>query len=236
MARILFQGDSITDAGRNREVLEPNEPKALGSGYVNLLAAKVLREKPQDALEFLNRGVSGDRSVDLYARWKKDALNLQPDVLSILVGVNDVWHEFVGQNGVESARFETLYRLLLEFTRQSLPHARIIVCEPFLLPCGVVKDDWLTDMHERRTIVQHLAGEVGATFVPFQAAFDKALETAPPDYWAKDGVHPTPAGHQLLADTWLEHVSRLPLTQGSVQTASRSRRGQANGDDANTHL
>lgn len=155
MPLILFQGDSITEANRTREVLEPNEPKSLGSGYVNLIAARVLRTHPQDTLNFLNRGVSGDRIVDLHARWKKDALNLQPDVISILVGVNDDWHERMEQNGVEAARFGVIYRLLLELTQTQLPHTRLVICEPFLLPYGVTDDGWFIDMRERRSPWKH---------------------------------------------------------------------------------
>ena len=92
--KILFQGDSITDAGRNRDADTANIPSGLGSGYVNLIAAQLLRQHPEDNLQIYNRGISGNRIVDLYARWKVDAINLKPDLISVLIGVNDTWHEF----------------------------------------------------------------------------------------------------------------------------------------------
>lgn len=118
---ILFQGDSITDAKRNRDIPQANFGQALGVGYCNYVAARLLRERPGDNLQFYNRGVSGDRIVDLYARWKVDAINLKPDVISLLVGVNDTWHEFSHHNGVEVDRYEVVYRMLLAYTKQQLP-------------------------------------------------------------------------------------------------------------------
>lgn len=204
--RILFQGDSITDTSRNKDILEANDPKALGTGYANMIAASLLKDRPEAKLEILNRGISGNRVVDLYARWKMDGINLKPDLISILIGVNDLWHEVERQNGVELDRFKTIYKLLLELTKQRLPNVNLVLCEPFCLPCGVVTKIWLEDMKERQGIVKDLAKDFSATFVPFQARFDDAQKRAPADYWAKDGVHPTPAGHALMAECWLETV------------------------------
>lgn len=201
---ILFQGDSITDAGRYREQQAPNSIGGLGAGYANLIASQLLQERPADSLSFFNRGISGNRIVDLYARWKSDALNLKPDLISILIGVNDTWHEFDGGNGVEVERYATVYRLLLDLTRQTLPKTDLALCEPFVLSCGVVSDAWVDEMRERQRIVRELAGEFDARFVPFQAALDARLDEAPAAYWAEDGVHPTPAGHSVLAQCWIE--------------------------------
>ena len=144
-ATILFQGDSITDAGRSREPdLPPNT--GLGSGYPLFVAGALLNELPGRGLRFLNRGVSGNRVVDLYARWKIDALNLEPDIISILIGVNDTWHEFGSRNGVEVPRYETVYRLLLSWTREVLPAVKLVLCEPFVLPTGVVREAWLPEI------------------------------------------------------------------------------------------
>ena len=203
---LLFQGDSITDTGRNREIAQPNVGSALGTGYANLIAAQLLAERSTDDLKIYNRGISGNRVVDLYARWRVDAINLQPDLISILIGVNDTWHGFMYNNGVETERYATVYRLLLEYTRQQLPSVQLVLCEPFVLPCGVVTEGWVAEMDQRREIVRQLAGEFGAIFVPFQSILNDALRQAPPDYWAADGVHPTPAGHRLLADGWLQQV------------------------------
>ena len=203
---LLFQGDSITDASRNRDILDPNVPSALGAGYVNLLAAHLLHTRPADNLRIFNRGIAGHRVVDLYARWKVDAIALRPDVLSILIGINDTWHEFMSGNGVEPERYETIYRLLLEYTREQLPNVQLVLCEPFYLPTGVIQDDWIPDIEARQQIVRRFAAEFDAVFVPFQAALDEAQSHAPPTHWAADGVHPTPAGHRVLANCWCEAV------------------------------
>lgn len=201
---IVFQGDSITDAGRDRERLEPNMPSALGCGYANLIAARLLHRQASLGLQIYNRGISGDRIVNLYARWKIDCLNLNPSVISILVGVNDTAHEFVRQNGVEVDRYENMYRELLRFTRSTHPEVRLILCEPFIFPCGVVTEAWLPDVQQRQQVVRQLAAEFEATFVPFQQALDNAARTTTLAYWLDDGIHPTAAGHHLLAEAWLE--------------------------------
>ncbi len=206
--RILFQGDSITDAGRSRDAnLAPNA--GLGGGYPNLIAAQLLNRSPAHGYQIINRGTGGNRVVDLYARWKIDALNLNPDLISILIGVNDTWHEFGSRNGVEVDRYGTIYRMLLEWTRQVLPATRLVICEPFVLPVGAVGDDWLPEIAARREICAELAGEFGATLVTFQKLFDEAVKEAPATYWLADGVHPTLAGHMRMADYWLQSVPGL---------------------------
>jgi len=204
---ILFQGDSITDAGRNRQAVEANRIHAMGCGYAGQVAARLLRDRPGDNLKIINQGVSGNRIVDLYARWKSDAINLSPDLISILIGVNDTGHEMNRQNGVEVDRYEALYRMLLELTREKLPEVRLVLCDPFVMRCGQVNDDWVADIDARRDVVQRLAEEFSAAHVPFQSAMDKGLSQAPPEYWTTDGVHPTPAGHCVMAECCLESVA-----------------------------
>lgn len=203
---ILFQGDSITDTHRNREITTPNQGHALGVGYVNQIASTLLRRNPTTNYAFYNRGISGNRIVDLYARWRIDAINLRPDVISILIGVNDTWHGFGSNNGVEVERYAQIYRMLLDYTRQQLPQTSLILCEPFVLPCGVVQPTWQEEMDQRRAVVKSLATEFDACFVPFQSHLDSVANTPSPDYWLWDGVHPTPAGHRLMAEVWLETV------------------------------
>ena len=203
---ILFQGDSITDCGRAREETPVNS--GLGIGYANAIAAHLLATRPADGLTFLNRGISGNRIVDLYARIKADAINLKPNVLSILVGVNDTWHEFGGRNGVDVPKYERVYRDFLKEVLEALPTVRFVLCEPFVLKCGVVTKDWVAEMDRRRAVVKTLATEFTAVFVPFQAMFDAAVKEAAPDYWARDGVHPTIAGHYRMAQAWLAATGR----------------------------
>jgi lysophospholipase L1-like esterase len=122
--KILFQGDSITDAGRSRENLAD-----LGPGYPATAAALLTETFPQTEFTFINRGISGNRIVDLYARIKMDVWNLQPDVLSILIGINDIWHEVgINHNGVDLVRFERMYRMMLDDTLERLPNLKLIIC------------------------------------------------------------------------------------------------------------
>ena len=203
--RILFQGDSITDCGRSREIQEPNVN--LGQGYVQMTAGRLLYENPDKKIEVFNRGIGGHRVVDLYARWKIDALNMKPDIISILIGVNDTWHEFAAKNGVDVARYAQIYRMILEWTLKELPRVKLIICEPFALKCGVVKKEWITEINGRRKVAAALAKEFNAVFIPFQAEFNKAAKLACPEYWLVDGVHPTYAGHTLMSDFWLKSTS-----------------------------
>jgi lysophospholipase L1-like esterase len=202
---ILFQGDSITDSGRSREDDAVNQ--GLGGGYANAVAAELLAVEPEKQYKILNRGISGNRIVDVYARWKSDGLNLKPDVLSMLIGINDIWHEFGSQNGVEADRFDQFYRMVLDWTRRELPSTQLIICEPFALPCGAVTAEWLPVISERREIVAKIAADYGTVFVPFQNVFDEAMMKAPAHYWAPDGVHPSIAGHKIMADAWLKSVN-----------------------------
>jgi lysophospholipase L1-like esterase len=200
---ILFQGDSITDCERKKgEQDKPNNPEALGNGYARRIADGLLADHSSLGLRIFNRGISGHRVVDLYARWKSDAVNLKPDLISILVGVNDTWHEFNSGNGVELDRFEQVYRMKLQYTRERLPDVSFVLCEPFVLPCGAVTPEWEADIRGRQKIVADLAIEFDAVLVPFQKMFNEALKEAPPEYWAADGVHPTPVGHERMAAFW----------------------------------
>ena len=207
--KILFQGDSITDCQRNRELESPNV--GLGAGYVYLTAAKLRARHPEADLSIFNRGISGHRIVDLYARWKIDCINLHPDVLSILVGINDTWHHFNINNGVSPSRYERFYREILEWTKKELPEIKLILCEPFALPIGAVDKSWIPEVDERRAIVKKLAGQFDTAFVPFQTIFNEAGKHAPPKYWSGDGVHPSLAGHELMSEAWLKAFKNLTV-------------------------
>jgi lysophospholipase L1-like esterase len=203
-AVILFQGDSITDAGRNRRVTDANVAGALGTGYPLLVASALLGAQPERRFRFHNRGISGNKVPDLAARWEEDALALKPNLLSILIGVNDYWHKRNGRYAGTVAQYESGYAALLERTRRALPDVRLLVLEPFVLRVGAVDASWFPEFDDRRAAAERVARGAGATFVPLHAAFEELGRKTGPAYWAADGVHPTPAGHALIARKWRE--------------------------------
>lgn len=200
--RYLFQGDSITDAGRTNY----EDPHNMGSGYPRLLEADLNMDEVNDVM---NCGISGSRVVDLLARWKKDCLNLKPDVLTVLIGVNDVWHELGGRNGVAAELFEEVYRIILREARNALPEVRIVLMGAFLLHGTATDQEWEVFDREvavRRDITRRLAEELHLDYVDLQQVFDEAQKTLPAEHWAGDGVHPTAAGHELIARAWKKCV------------------------------
>ncbi len=201
-ATILFQGDSITDVGRDRNRGGANDAKAFGDGYPKLIASGLLCDHAAKKLQIYNRGISGNKVPDLAARWQQDCYDLKPDVLSILIGVNDIWHMLNGKYDGTVASYESGYKALLEETLEKLPGVRIAVCEPFVLRCGAVKDNWFPEFTNRLEAARRVAADLSLVRVPFQEMFDEAIKVAPPAYWAGDGVHPTLAGHALMAETW----------------------------------
>ncbi|MCA8971363.1 MAG: SGNH/GDSL hydrolase family protein [Planctomycetes bacterium] len=202
---VLFQGDSITDAHRVRESEgEPNRHPALGNGYALLASAALLTRSSAPTVKCYNRGISGNKVFQLADRWDRDCIDIEPDVLSILIGVNDIWHKRNGDYDGTLEIYERDYDALLERTRRALPGVRIVVCEPFLLRCGVVDGTWFPEFDTYREAAQRVASKHDAAWVAFQTVFDRACEIAPPEHWAKDGVHPTPAGAALMAQAWLD--------------------------------
>lgn len=203
---ILFQGDSITDAGRDRKRQSPNNSGGLGRGYPMLIGGGLLTDYPTRELMVHNRGISGNKVPDLQNRWQQDCLDLKPDILSILIGVNDIWHKLSGRYDGTVDDYRNGYRDLLKQTQAALPDTKIVICEPFVLRCGAVNDKWFPEFDHRREAAVELAAELSLTLVPFQQMFDKAVENTPPAYWAGDGVHPSLAGHTLMAQTWRDVV------------------------------
>ncbi len=202
---VLFQGDSITDAGRDKDNASANDFSALGRGYATMIASQLLGSHPKEKLQCLNRGISGHKVPDLAARWQADTIDLKPALLSILIGVNDIWHARNGNYDGTAADYETGFAALMKETREALPDTTFVICEPFVLRCGAIDDSWFPDFDERRAMAKGVAKEAGAIWVPFQKMFDDAVtESTPPCYWAGDGVHPTMAGHALMAKTWLD--------------------------------
>jgi lysophospholipase L1-like esterase len=196
-ARILFQGDSITDGNRGRNT-DPNH--ILGHGYQALIASRFGADLPNRHLTFMNRGISGNTVSALAQRWQADTLDLKPDLLSILIGVNDL------SFGVSAEQYEQQYDQLLADTVKILPKVQLVLCEPFGLPVGGKKKNWekyRAQIAERDAIVNRLAVKYHAPVVHFQKMFENATSRAPAEYWIWDGIHPTYAGHQLMADEWV---------------------------------
>ena len=205
---ILFQGDSITDAGRDKSKIgEANKQSAMGNGYAWLAGAELLVDQPKANYSVFNRGISGNKVFQLAERWDKDCLDLKPNLISILIGVNDIWHKLNGNYSGTVEIYERDYMALLERTRKALPKVKLVICEPFVLRCGAVTDKWFPEFDQYRAAAKRVSEAFHATFVPFQAMFDEAIKYAPPAHWAGDGVHPTNAGASLMAHNWLRVVA-----------------------------
>lgn len=193
----LFAGDSITDSGRTFFAAEVAAGE-LGDGWVRIVAALVGARQPGH--RFLNAGVSGDRVADLAARWDRDVVSFSPEVLTVLIGVNDV----LLHPPTPAPDFERAYRRLLAAVPPSVE--TLVVAEPFVLPvhegAAALRDD--TSAHV--ALVRELAADAGARLLPLQRVFDEACERAEPAWWAPDGVHPSAAGHGLIAEAWMALV------------------------------
>jgi lysophospholipase L1-like esterase len=203
---ILFQGDSITDAGRKRESITCNNIDQLGMGYALFTATSVLNRQAGKQPKIYNRGISGNKVFQLRERWEIDTLAFMPDVLSILIGVNDYWHTLNGSYKGTVETYEDDLRNLLTYTKEKLPKVQLVLCEPFALRGGSAINDgtWFPMFDAYRVSLKKLAGEFDAVFVPFQSAFDEAMKIAPATYWSADGVHPDLPGRQLMSEVWLK--------------------------------
>lgn len=202
---LLFQGDSITDAGRDKKNEVPNHSRSFGGGYALLAASWLLEELASKELTIYNRGISGNKVYQLDERWDKDCLLLKPNILSILIGVNDYWHMRNGKYDGTPEIYEKDYRALLNRTREQEPDIKLIICQPFILTeTKAVDESWVEPFRPYQEISQKICQDFGATWVPFQEAFTDAIQIAQPTYWTNDGVHPSMAGAQLMAKTWLK--------------------------------
>lgn len=210
--KILFQGDSITDAFRKPEEINP--AYQLGHGYAFLVAAHLGAQYPDRRFEFINRGVSGQGVQHLYERWQTDALDIQPDLLSLLVGVNN---RNKGQPDIPDAGFLELYRGLLDQLLAQNPHVRFLLIEPFLLQTGTVTEEMSASFRPIQKGIAAIARDFDAPFIPLQSIFDRALSRAPAAYWAYDGIHPTHAGFQLITDAWLRTAESHQLLHTNSQ-------------------
>ncbi|CAL1518398.1 SGNH/GDSL hydrolase family protein [Chitinophaga sp. MM2321] len=204
---VLFQGDSITDAGRKRENNDPNNVGALGTGYALMAASGLLLKHADKNLRFYNKGISGNKVYQLADRWDAECLDMKPDVLGILVGVNDFWHTLTGNYKGTIKTYRDDYEKLLDRTKQRLPDVQLIIGEPFAVT-GVKAVDakWYPAFDEYRVAARELADKYKAAFIPYQAVFNKAQQAAPGAYWTGDGVHPSVAGAQLMAEAWMQCI------------------------------
>ena len=204
----LFQGDSITDGNRGRNT-DPNH--IMGHGYAFSIASRVGADFPADGYTFYNRGVSGNRIPDLKARWQTDTLDIKPDVLSVLVGINDTGAAVRNTAGAATVdEFETGYRALLNEVKTVKPDTLFVLGLPFVFAVGKIKDDWdkwRDGTAQRAERVKAIAKEFNAVVVDYPAVFDKAIKRAPIEYWIWDGVHPTVPAHELMAREWIKQTS-----------------------------
>ena len=189
---LLFIGDSVTDSGRRDD-----EPDYLGDGYVRMIAERLPERR------VVNVGMNGNRVVDLRDRWRVDVVDLNPDILSIYIGINDTWRRYDSNDPTSAAAFEADYRNILDQTVKHLA-PKLVLVEPFVAPVTDEQKTWHEDLDEKRAVVARLAAEFGAAFVPLQSLLTAAAEKYGAAAIAQDGVHPTPLGHRLIADAWLE--------------------------------
>ena len=206
MTRILFQGDSITDCGRSRD-----NDSYKGCGYANYVTADLNYNFPGE-YETINRAVSGNRIVDLYARIRVDLLNLKPDVLSIHIGINDVWHDVEFNNGVGADKFEKIYDMLLAEVKEELPNIKIILLGAFVTRSSATEEYWNVfepEVRKRIEITKRLAEKYGCAFVDVQEMFDEAIARKPEPFWTREGVHPTEAGHEIMKRAWFKAFEQV---------------------------
>lgn len=193
--RVLLTGDSVTDWGRDR-----TDPTSLGHGYAGIVAALAGARRPDLDLTFLNRGVGGDTSAMLRARWDQDAVALAPTVVSILIGINDTWRRYDAGTATSTDDYEDNLRAVVGTVD------RLVLIEPFVVPVTAAQHAWREDLDPRIAVVRRVAAERRAVLVPADGLFAAAAARTGAETWASDGVHPTPAGHGLLAEAWLAAV------------------------------
>ncbi len=197
---ILFYGDSITDCSRTVKI---NNLEELGCGYVNLLAAALKADLPDYNLRITNRGISGNRVYDLAERLETDVIAEEPTVISILIGVNDTLRTLDSKMPSPIDKFQECYSQMLVRLRDALDPT-IILIEPFLLDCREDYPKMREDLNPRIEVVRRLAREFHCDLLPLDSIFARACTWQSPSYWAPDAVHPSLAGHGLIARHWLD--------------------------------
>lgn len=235
--RVLYIGDSITDGGWGKsggdmrpssERQEWDKNHVYGHGYVEQCASFFESHYPEDEMQFWNRGISGNTLHQMSERWQEDCLDLHPNVISILVGTNDI-HYYLEQKQRDSTQtfdlsaWEAEYRLLLDRTKAEIPGVELVLCTPFVAKAGWVGEmanyyerEWL--VKQLASIIRKIAKDYNATIVPFDEMFEQ-LRTEHPtsnnSYWIWDGIHPTPAGHRRMSELWIEKAHRC-IVEGNL--------------------
>lgn len=210
---VVFQGDSITDGNRtkdSRNFWDLNH--YLGHGYAQMVAARLGVDYPEKDFIFHNRGISGNRILDMYARWREDGICLMPNTVSVLIGVNDCNAELDNGTGSRADKYERIYRMMLDETRTALPGVKLVLMEPFILPVGRVAQNygkWQELMIPIQQTLPRIAADYDAAFVPLQKRFEKLCEKREASYWLWDGIHPTAAGHEVIARQWVRAYATL---------------------------
>lgn len=211
-ATVLMQGDSITDAGRKRENQDmANDKDMLGKGYASLIAYHLLTAHKDKELKIYNRGISGNKVPDLDKRWQKDCLELKPDVLSIMIGVNDYWHTVAFGSKYDGTveDYKTGFNALLKRTKESLPDVQLVICEPFVVRDAerTTRADWFPEFSERQAVAKETAAAYDAVWVPFQTMFDDAVAAGTSNkHWSGDAIHVNANGAALMAMRWLSET------------------------------
>ena len=202
MIKLLFQGDSITDAGRSYQ-----DPHLLGVGYVKYAAEYLQQAYPEQEFEFVNLGIGGNQTKDLVARLDRDFIDVQPDVISILIGINDVWHHAELRDWILDADFEDRYRTVLQAIREKTT-AKIMMMEPFLIP---VEDKlfFREDLYKKIGICRKLAREFADVYMPTDGLLCSAFIGDDPASYAADGVHPTDKGAEFIGKTYCQYIKPI---------------------------
>lgn len=202
--KILFQGDSITDAGRDKRNYHE-----LGMGYPKFAAENIRADFPDTDFEFINFGISGNRTDQLFDRLYTDGIAFEPDIISILIGINDVWHRHgAGRVETTDAQIETNYRAILERLKKQTSAKIVILC-PFLLD-SEDKEAWRPEVDNVIAIVRKLADEFADVYIPLDLLFEEALKTQPePKFYSADGVHPNDNGRAFIGKHYAEAVNPL---------------------------
>ncbi len=205
MLKILFQGDSITDCDRKKR-----REDSLGEGYAKKVAEAVGILYPKTEIEFINRGISGNRVGDLFDRYEEDILAIKPDIISILIGINDTWRRYDSNDETLPVDFKHIYNTLLSDIKRDLPDTKIIIMEPFLLNSVPERILWREDLDPKIGIVRELARKYADAYIATDGLLLQYIVSGYTDEEiAADSVHPTDIGHALIAREYLKVLGEL---------------------------